>query len=97
MLFSVAIAGIYVVDEAAAKLKLEITSKPIASDEIDRSVLQLQMKGFGRALRFATAFCLIEDPSYSKSKRYAAQISTDLAFCQSSSLRFVYNTRLRFD
>ncbi|GJX68932.1 hypothetical protein Tco_0304659 [Tanacetum coccineum] len=39
-------------------------------------------------LRFATAFFLIEDPLYSKSKRYAAQISTDLAFCQSSSLRF---------
>ncbi|GKA98528.1 calcium-dependent protein kinase 8-like protein [Tanacetum coccineum] len=47
MLFSVALAGIDVVDEAAAKLKLEITSKPIASDEIDHSVLQLQMKGFG--------------------------------------------------
>nr|GEW18107.1 hypothetical protein [Tanacetum cinerariifolium] len=38
-----------VVDEATAKMKLEITSKPIASDEIDHPVLQLQMEGFGRA------------------------------------------------
>nr|GEZ17230.1 hypothetical protein [Tanacetum cinerariifolium] len=36
-------------DEATAKMKLEITSKPIASDEIDHPVLQLQMEGFGRA------------------------------------------------
>ncbi|GJS37563.1 hypothetical protein Tco_0535945 [Tanacetum coccineum] len=41
--------GIDVVDEATAKMKLEITSKPIASDEIDHLVLQLQMEGFGRA------------------------------------------------
>ncbi|GJS37564.1 hypothetical protein Tco_0535946 [Tanacetum coccineum] len=41
--------GIDVVDEATAKMKLEITSKPIASDEINHPVLQLQMEGFGRA------------------------------------------------
>lgn len=31
-------------DEAAAKLKMEITSKPTALDEIDRSVLKLEME-----------------------------------------------------
>jgi hypothetical protein len=32
------------VDEAAAKLKMEITSKPLALDEVDRKVLQLEME-----------------------------------------------------
>ena len=32
------------VDEAAAKLKMEITSKPVALDEADRKVLQLEME-----------------------------------------------------
>ncbi|XP_076959813.1 chaperone protein ClpB3, chloroplastic-like [Bidens hawaiensis] len=32
------------VDEAAAKLKLEITSKPIALDEINRAVLKMEME-----------------------------------------------------
>ncbi|GJR10423.1 RNA-directed DNA polymerase, eukaryota, reverse transcriptase zinc-binding domain protein [Tanacetum coccineum] len=35
-----------VVDEAAAKLKKEITSKPTALDEINRSLLQLEMEGY---------------------------------------------------
>lgn len=38
------IAAIDLVDEAAAKLKMEITSKPTALDEIDRSVLKLEME-----------------------------------------------------
>ena len=37
-------AAIDLVDEAAAKLKMEITSKPTALDEIDRSVLKLEME-----------------------------------------------------
>ncbi|GJR34462.1 hypothetical protein Tco_1210146 [Tanacetum coccineum] len=41
--------GIDVVGEATAKMKLEISLKPIALDEIDHPVLQLQMEGFGRA------------------------------------------------
>jgi ATP-dependent Clp protease ATP-binding subunit ClpB len=36
--------AIDLVDEAAAKLKMEITSKPEALDEIDRKVLQLEME-----------------------------------------------------
>lgn len=32
------------VDEAAAKLKMEITSKPTALDEINRAVLKLEME-----------------------------------------------------
>ncbi|XVF16709.1 hypothetical protein REPUB_Repub10bG0055700 [Reevesia pubescens] len=36
--------AIDLVDEAAAKLKMEITSKPTALDEIDRSVLKLEME-----------------------------------------------------
>ncbi len=36
--------AIDLVDEAAAKLKMEITSKPVHLDEIDRKVLQLEME-----------------------------------------------------
>ncbi len=36
--------AIDLVDEAAAKLKMEITSKPLALDEIDRRALQLEME-----------------------------------------------------
>ncbi|AFY71784.1 ATP-dependent chaperone ClpB [Thalassoporum mexicanum PCC 7367] len=36
--------AIDLVDEAAAKLKMEITSKPIELDEIDRRLMQLQME-----------------------------------------------------
>ena len=38
------IAAIDLVDEAAAKLKMEITSKPTALDEITRAVLKLEME-----------------------------------------------------
>lgn len=37
-------SAIDLVDEAAAKLKMEITSKPTFLDEIDRSVLKLEME-----------------------------------------------------
>ncbi|KAJ3679174.1 hypothetical protein LUZ60_017185 [Juncus effusus] len=36
--------AIDLVDEAAAKLKMEITSKPIELDEIDRSIIKLEME-----------------------------------------------------
>ena len=36
--------GIDLVDEAAAKLKMEITSKPEELDEVDRKILQLEME-----------------------------------------------------
>ncbi|KAJ1428570.1 ClpB protein [Ochromonadaceae sp. CCMP2298] len=36
--------AIDLVDEAAAKLKIEITSKPEAVDELDRKIIQLQME-----------------------------------------------------
>jgi ATP-dependent Clp protease ATP-binding subunit ClpB len=36
--------AIDLIDEAAAKLKMEITSKPEALDEIDRKILQLEME-----------------------------------------------------
>lgn len=36
--------AIDLVDEAAAKLKMEITSKPTELDEIDRAVLKLEME-----------------------------------------------------
>jgi len=36
--------AIDLVDEAAAKLKIEVTSKPEAVDEIDRKIIQLQME-----------------------------------------------------
>lgn len=37
-------AAIDLVDEAAAKLKMEITSKPTELDEADRAVLKLEME-----------------------------------------------------
>jgi ATP-dependent Clp protease ATP-binding subunit ClpB len=36
--------AIDLVDEAAAKLKMEITSKPVELDEVDRKLLQLEME-----------------------------------------------------
>ncbi len=36
--------AIDLMDEAAAKLKMEITSKPVELDEIDRRILQMQME-----------------------------------------------------
>ncbi len=38
--------AIDLVDEAAAKLKMEITSKPVELDEIDRRILQLEMERY---------------------------------------------------
>jgi ATP-dependent Clp protease ATP-binding subunit ClpB len=38
--------AIDLVDESAAKLKMEITSKPVELDEIDRRLLQLEMERF---------------------------------------------------
>eukprot|EP00208_Stichococcus_sp_RCC1054_P006167 CAMPEP_0206137422 /NCGR_PEP_ID=MMETSP1473-20131121/2545_1 /ASSEMBLY_ACC=CAM_ASM_001109 /TAXON_ID=1461547 /ORGANISM="Stichococcus sp, Strain RCC1054" /LENGTH=989 /DNA_ID=CAMNT_0053530491 /DNA_START=123 /DNA_END=3092 /DNA_ORIENTATION=- len=38
--------AIDIIDESAAKLKMEMTSKPLALDEIDRKVLQLEMERF---------------------------------------------------
>lgn len=37
-------SAIDLVDEAAAKLKMEITSKPTELDEIDRAVLKFEME-----------------------------------------------------
>ena len=38
------LSAIDLVDEAAAKLKIEITSKPTELDEIDRAVIKLEME-----------------------------------------------------
>lgn len=38
------LVAIDLVDEAAAKLKMEITSKPTELDEVDRAVLKLEME-----------------------------------------------------
>jgi ATP-dependent Clp protease ATP-binding subunit ClpB len=37
-------AAFDLVDEAAAKLKMEITSKPIELDEVDREIIRLEME-----------------------------------------------------
>lgn len=42
--FCCPVSAIDLVDEAAAKLKMEITSKPTELDEIDRAVLKLEME-----------------------------------------------------
>ena len=54
--------AIDLVDEAAAKLKMEITSKPVHLDEIDRKILQLEMERLSltkarRALRALSHSC----------------------------------------
>ena len=41
---ALALQAIDLIDESAAKLKMEMTSKPLALDQIDRKVLQLEME-----------------------------------------------------
>jgi len=43
-MFLFLLAAIDLVDEAAAKLKMEITSKPIELDEVDREIIRLEME-----------------------------------------------------
>lgn len=60
--------AIDLIDEAAAKLKMEITSKPLALDEIDRKILQMEMETLslskaarsdkGEALLLCNASCI---------------------------------------
>jgi ATP-dependent Clp protease ATP-binding subunit ClpA len=49
--------AIDLVDEAAAKLKIEVSSKPEAIDELDRKIIQLQM---GRCRDWG-AWCACDD------------------------------------
>lgn len=46
------------VDESAAKLKMEITSKPQHLDEIDRKILQLEMERLSLAKVSSQRWCL---------------------------------------
>jgi ATP-dependent Clp protease ATP-binding subunit ClpB len=50
--------AIDLVDEAAAKLKMEITSKPLHLDEIDRKILQLEMERLSLA-KVRPLFCAV--------------------------------------
>ena len=49
--------AIDLVDEAAAKLKMEITSKPVHLDEIDRKILQLEMERLSLTKARAAPLC----------------------------------------
>ena len=49
--------AIDLVDEAAAKLKMEITSKPVHLDEIDRKILQLEMERLSLTKVRAASLC----------------------------------------
>ena len=51
--------AIDLVDEAAAKLKMEITSKPLHLDEIDRKILQLEMERLSLA-KVRLLFCAVQ-------------------------------------
>lgn len=51
--------AIDLVDEAAAKLKMEITSKPLALDEADRKVLQLEMERLSLSKASQTDKCVL--------------------------------------
>lgn len=44
LFYFIFLLAIDLVDEAAAKLKMEITSKPTELDEIDRAILKLEME-----------------------------------------------------
>ena len=48
--------AIDLVDEAAAKLKIEVSSKPEIIDEIDRKIIQLQM---GKFLFYSSCYFLV--------------------------------------
>ncbi|GKD39606.1 hypothetical protein Tco_1259813 [Tanacetum coccineum] len=78
----------YTLDDQDEEEKVEDEEK--AEDDEDKSAQRVHTPPDYQLskLRFVTAFCLIEDPLYSKSKRYAVQISTNLAFCH---LRFAYS------
>jgi ATP-dependent Clp protease ATP-binding subunit ClpA len=50
------LAAIDLVDEAAAKLKMEMTSKPTTLHEIDRSVLKLENGATFCSARYRSGF-----------------------------------------
>ncbi|MEO0085900.1 MAG: AAA family ATPase, partial [candidate division WOR-3 bacterium] len=68
--------AIDLVDEAAAKLKLEITSKPVALDEVERRILQLEMEKLSLKRE--------EDPT---SRQRLAEIEKEIATLQEEQKR----------
>ncbi|XP_074583501.1 chaperone protein ClpB3, mitochondrial-like [Curcuma longa] len=60
--------AIDLIDEAAAKLKMEITSKPTELDEVDRAVLKLEMEKLS-----------LKNDSNKASKEQLSKLETDLA------------------
>ncbi|KAI0492495.1 hypothetical protein KFK09_026768 [Dendrobium nobile] len=60
--------AIDLVDEAAAKLKMEITSKPIELDEVDRAILKLEMEKLS-----------LKNDTYKASKERLSKLEADLA------------------
>ncbi len=57
--------AIDLVDESAARLKMEMTSKPAAIDRVDRKIMQLQMEKVLSLLAFGTQFtCLTSTKRY---------------------------------
>jgi len=73
--------AIDLVDEAAAKLKMEMTSKPLALDEVDRKVLQLEMERLSLAKaapsdRAAAARLAALEAQVTQLKQQQAQLSS---------------------
>jgi len=68
--------AIDLVDEAAARLKLEITSKPVALDEVERRILQLEMEKLSLKRE--------EDPA---SRQRLAEIEKEIAGLQEEQQR----------
>ena len=60
--------AIDLVDEAAAKLKMEITSKPVHLDEIDRKILQLEMERLSLTKARTSTAVLLHRPSVTCSR-----------------------------
>lgn len=62
------VSAIDLVDEAAAKLKMEITSKPTELDEVDRAVLKLEMEKLS-----------LQNDTDKSSKERLSKLESDLA------------------
>ncbi|KAM5564709.1 chaperone protein ClpB4, mitochondrial [Rosa sericea] len=69
--------AIDLVDEAAAKLKMEITSKPTELDEVDRAVLKLEMEKLS-----------LQNDTDKSSKERLSKLESDLALLKQKQKEF---------
>lgn len=68
--------AIDLVDEAAAQLKMEITSKPVELEDIDRRLMQLQMEKLSLAGEEKRLVTTIDRPAKERLERIEQEIAT---------------------